>query len=118
MYKEGDTKITGRRVLDQFKLISWYLRDEELTVDNDLVIQVALEFGDPRSQNWDMQRKGTMPPDAMLPARMEILTAGVLAQLEARRNWSRIFREIAFGEPPSTPLGEEEAGFWGGRRAA
>ncbi|MBA2504977.1 MAG: AarF/ABC1/UbiB kinase family protein [Thermoleophilaceae bacterium] len=118
MYKEGDTKITGRRVLDQFKLISWYLRDEELTVDNDLVVQVALEFGDPRSENWDIQKRGTMPPDAMMPARMEILTAGVLAQLEARRNWSQIFREIAFGDPPATPLGEEEAGFWSGRRAA
>ncbi len=118
MYREGDEQVTGRRVLDQFKLISWYLRDEELTVDNDLVVQVALEFGDPRSQNWDMQKRGTMPPDSMMPARMEILTAGVLAQLEARANWSRIFREIAFGEPPATPLGEQEAGFWGGRRAA
>ena len=54
-----------------------------------------------------------MPPDAMLARRMEALTLGVLGQLGATANWHRIAREWLFGDPPSTPLGEQEAEFFG-----
>jgi hypothetical protein len=42
---------------------------------------------------------------------MELLTLAVLAQLRAKANWHRIAREWVFGDPPQTPLGEQEAAF-------
>ena len=59
-----------------------------------------------------------MPPQAMLARRMEALTLGVLGQLGATANWHRIAREWLSGDPPATPLGEEEAAFLGHGRAA
>jgi hypothetical protein len=54
----------------------------------------------------------------MLARRMEALALGVLGNLGVTANWHRIAREWLFGDPPSTPLGEQEADYFGGRRAA
>ena len=87
--------------------------DREVTLDRELVAQVLIDFGDPRSEHWELMKRETMPPDAMLARRMEALTLGVLGQLGATANWHRIAREWLFGDPPSTPLGEQEAEFFG-----
>jgi predicted unusual protein kinase regulating ubiquinone biosynthesis (AarF/ABC1/UbiB family) len=99
-------------------LTGWYVGGGELTVTRDLVTQVMVDMGDPRSDYWDMARHATMPPEALLARRMELLVLGVLGQLEATANWSAIAAEWLFGEPPSTPLGELEAEFFGERKAA
>ncbi len=70
--------------------------------------QVLIDFGDPRSDHWELMRRETLPPDAMLARRMEALALGVLGNLGATANWHRIAREWLFGDPPSTPLGELE----------
>jgi hypothetical protein len=44
---------------------------------------------------------------------MQAMTLGVLGQLEATANWHRIMSEWLYGSPPSTPLGEAEAAFFG-----
>ncbi len=50
---------------------------------------------------------------------MQGLTLGVLGQLECTANWHRIAREWLFGDPPTTPLGEQETEYFGrGRRTA
>ncbi len=55
----------------------------------------------------------------MLGARMQAMTLGVLGQLGCTANWHCIAREWLFGDPPSTPLGEEETDYFGrGRRTA
>jgi hypothetical protein len=48
---------------------------------------------------------------------MEVLTLAVIAQLRARGNFNRIAREWYYGEPPATPLGEQEAAFYAGGRS-
>ena len=73
--------------------------------------QTLIDFGDPRSRHWQLMRRETMPPQAMLARRMEALTLGVLGQLEATANWHRIAREWLFGDAPSTELGELEQPF-------
>ena len=73
--------------------------------------QTLIDFGDPRSRHWQLMRRETMPPQAMLARRMEGLTLGVLGQLEATANWHRIAREWLFGDPPSTELGALEEPF-------
>jgi hypothetical protein len=59
-----------------------------------------------------MMRRGTVPVDSLLAGRMTGLTLAVLGQLNATANWHRIVREVVFGGPPATPLGEAEAEFW------
>jgi hypothetical protein len=119
-FDRSDPQIAPDAVLDHFRDVTgWYLVDRELTIDRELVARVLIEFGDPRSRHWDLVRRETVPPDALLARRMEALTLGVLGQLRATANWHRIAREWLFGEPPATPLGEEEAAFRGhGRTAA
>ena len=89
-----------------------------MTVDRGLIAEVLIDLGDPRSDHWELMKRETMPPDAMLASRMEALMLGVLGQLGATANWHRIAREWLFGDPPSTPLGEREAEFFGSGLAA
>ena len=112
VYPRDDDSIDPEEVLRQFQaVISWYLKDREVTIDKTVVSQVFIDFGDPRSEFWELMKRGTMPPEAILARRMEGLTLGVLGQLGATANWHRIAREWLFGDEPSTPLGEAEAEF-------
>ena len=118
-FDASDPGLPPDAVLRHFRdVTSWYIEDREVTVDRDVVAQVLIDFGDPRSEHWELMKRETMPPDAMLARRMEALTLGVLGQLGATANWHRIAREWLFGDPPSTPLGEQEARFFGPGRAA
>jgi predicted unusual protein kinase regulating ubiquinone biosynthesis (AarF/ABC1/UbiB family) len=118
-YPPDDPQIGSEAVLAHFQdVASWYVFDRELTIDRALVTQTVIDSGDPRSIHWELMRRGTIPPDAMFARRMEGLVLGVLGQLEATANWHRIVREWMFGDPPSTPLGELEAEFWGRAGAA
>ena len=108
----GDEAVTPDAVLDHFRAVTrWYIEDGERTIDRELVSQVLIDFGDPRSEHWELMKRETMPPQAMLARRMEALTLGVLGRLGATANWHRIAREWLFGDPPSTVLGAAEHGF-------
>src|SRR5215212_6054277 len=111
-YDPADEEVTPEAVADHFHDVTrWYIDDREVTVDRELVAQVLIDFGDPRSRHWQLMRRETMPPQAMLARRMEALTLGVLGQLGATANWHRVAREWLFGDAPSTPLGELEEPF-------
>jgi predicted unusual protein kinase regulating ubiquinone biosynthesis (AarF/ABC1/UbiB family) len=112
-YAIDDERISPDLVLEHlFAIAGWYLDDRERRIEPDYVEQVLFDFGDPRSPNWSRLRHVTAPPDSLLPLRMEMLTLGVLARLTAKANWHRIARELFFGDPPATALGEQEAAFW------
>jgi predicted unusual protein kinase regulating ubiquinone biosynthesis (AarF/ABC1/UbiB family) len=119
-YREGDEKVEAQAVLEHVQdMVAWYLDDEEITLDKETAGQILIDFGDPRSRHWNLMRRGTAPPETMLGARMQAMTLGVLGQLGCTANWHRIAREWLFGDPPSTPLGEEETDYFGrGRRTA
>jgi predicted unusual protein kinase regulating ubiquinone biosynthesis (AarF/ABC1/UbiB family) len=111
-FDPADREVTPEAVFDHFRdVTAWYIEDRELTITRELVSRVLIDFGDPRSRHWQLMRRETMPPQAMLARRMEALTLSVLGQLEARANWHLIAREWLFGDPPSTELGELEEGF-------
>ncbi len=111
-YGADDEQVTPEAVMAHFRdLTGWYVEDGEMTIDQGYVRQVMIDSGDPRSRHWALMRRGTLPAKAMLARRMEALCLGVLGQLGARANWHRIAREWLYGDPPSTPLGEEEARF-------
>jgi predicted unusual protein kinase regulating ubiquinone biosynthesis (AarF/ABC1/UbiB family) len=118
-YAPGDPGVSPDAVLAHFRdIASWYIEDRELTIDREVVTQVLIDSGDPRSPHWELLKRGTVPPDAMLARRMEGLVVGVLGHLGATANWNRIAREWLFADPPSTPLGELEADYFGERSAA
>jgi len=54
----------------------------------------------------------TMPPEAILIRRMHGIVAIVLRHLRAGADWGAIAAEYLRGEPPATPLGQAEAGFF------
>jgi predicted unusual protein kinase regulating ubiquinone biosynthesis (AarF/ABC1/UbiB family) len=111
-FDPADDRITPEAVFDHFHdVTAWYIEDREVTVTRELVARVLIDFGDPRSRHWQLMRRETMPPQAMLARRMEALTLGVLGKLEATANWHLIAREWLFDDPPSTELGELERPF-------
>ena len=79
---------------------------------------MLIDSADPRSEYWDMMRRGTVPVDSLLAGRMTALTLAVMGQLNATANWHRIVKEIVLGGPPATELGEVEAAFWDDPRRA
>jgi predicted unusual protein kinase regulating ubiquinone biosynthesis (AarF/ABC1/UbiB family) len=109
-----DEEVTADAVLAHFRDVTrWYVDDREVPIDKRYAGQVLIDFGDPRSEHWELMKRETMPAEAMLARRMEALTLGVLGQLGATANWHRIAREWLFGDPPSTELGEAEEPFHG-----
>jgi len=117
-FDAADPELAPDAVLRHFRdVIHWYSEDEEITVDRELVAQVLIDFGDPRSDHWQLMKRQTIPADAILASRMQALTLGVLGQLTATANWHRISCEWLFGDPPATSLGEQEAVFFGSGRA-
>ncbi len=111
-FDPDDPVVTPEAVFEHFHdVTAWYIEDREVTIDRELVAQVLIDFGDPRSRHWQLMKRETMPPQSMLARRMEALTLGVLGQLGATANWHRIGREWLFGDPPSTDLGGLEEPF-------
>ena len=111
-FDPADEQVTPQAVFEHFRdVTAWYIEDREVMITRELVARVLIDFGDPRSRHWQLMRRETMPPQAMLARRMEALTLGVLGQLEATANWHLIAREWLFGEAPSTELGELEEPF-------
>ena len=113
----SDPDITPEAVLAHFRAVTdWYVEDREVRLDSAYVGQILIDFGDPRSEHWQLMRRMTVPPKAMLARRMEGLTLGVLGKLEASANWHLIAREWLFGDPASTELGAAEEQFHTRRR--
>jgi predicted unusual protein kinase regulating ubiquinone biosynthesis (AarF/ABC1/UbiB family) len=111
-YEADDPDIDPARLLAHMQsLQGWYAEDREFTISRQYVSQMMVDAGDPRSEYWDLMKRGTLPPDALLARRMEALTLGVLGQLDATANWHRIMAEWLYAGPPATPLGEAEAVF-------
>jgi hypothetical protein len=67
----------------------------------------------PRSDFFEEMRRETIPPQALLIRRMEGLVLSTLGELRAGADWSKLGSEYWSDAPPSTPLGEEDARFWG-----
>jgi predicted unusual protein kinase regulating ubiquinone biosynthesis (AarF/ABC1/UbiB family) len=113
-------KFKPDRVLEHFRAAtSWYTVDEgEIEIEPAYATQVLIDMSDPRSEYFGQLRHESAPPDHIFGRRMEVLTLAVLSQLYAQGNFHRIAREWFYGDPPATPLGEQEAEFYAGRAPA
>jgi predicted unusual protein kinase regulating ubiquinone biosynthesis (AarF/ABC1/UbiB family) len=73
----------------------------------------------PRSPYFEALRRQTLPPQALLLRRMEGLVFTALGELRAGGDWGALALEYFAEDPPTTPLGEQDAAFWAtGRRSA
>src|SRR3954454_13011724 len=109
-YSADDPEVDPERLLAHVQALQgFYAEDREFRITREYVAQIMLDASDPRSEYWDLMKRGTLPPDALLARRMEGLTLGVLGQLGATANWHRIVNEWLYEGPPATPLAEAEA---------
>jgi predicted unusual protein kinase regulating ubiquinone biosynthesis (AarF/ABC1/UbiB family) len=109
-YAADDREVDPERLLAHVQALQgFYAEDRDFTITREYVARTMLDAGDPRSEYWDLMKRGTLPPEALLARRMEGLTLGVLGQLSATANWHRIMSEWLYDGPPATPLGEAEA---------
>ncbi len=64
---------------------------------------------DPKSEFQDVVRAANAPAATILQDRLSYGLSALLAELRATADWPNILREYRFGNPPSTPLGEQES---------
>jgi predicted unusual protein kinase regulating ubiquinone biosynthesis (AarF/ABC1/UbiB family) len=76
------------------------------------VAELLTAAGSPRSPYFDQIRRQTLPPQALLIRRMEMLLLSTLGELSVGADWGRLAREYIADDPPHTPLGEQDADFW------
>ncbi len=106
-------------MLEHFRAASgWYTIDQEIELTPEYATQVLIDMSDPRSEYFGQLRHETAPPDHLFGRRMEVMTLALIAALRARGNFHRIAREWFYDDPPSTPLGEQEAEFYAGSSPA
>jgi predicted unusual protein kinase regulating ubiquinone biosynthesis (AarF/ABC1/UbiB family) len=92
--------------------IWWYVADEPVRIDQDIVNHAFIQVSDPRSTHYSTVRHQDIVPEHLFGRRLELLTLAVLGQLGAEANWHRIAREWMYRDGPVTEMGRAEAGFW------
>jgi predicted unusual protein kinase regulating ubiquinone biosynthesis (AarF/ABC1/UbiB family) len=84
------------------------LEDRPVTIDPHLASGIGAAGFDPRSEAFQALRKVGVPAITITFNRMSFGVASVIARLNATRNWQRIGREMWFGTPSGTSLGDAE----------
>ena len=76
-------------------------------------VRRTLELGYPPRSPWmSMLRRMTVPPRTLLLRRMEVQMLSLLGDLRAGGDWAAIAAEHWAEQPPSTPLGQQDAAFF------
>jgi predicted unusual protein kinase regulating ubiquinone biosynthesis (AarF/ABC1/UbiB family) len=76
-------------------------------------VRRTLELGYPPRSPWiSVLRPLTLPPRTLLLRRMEVQMLSLLGDLRAGGDWAAIAAEYWADQPPSTPLGGEDAAFF------
>jgi predicted unusual protein kinase regulating ubiquinone biosynthesis (AarF/ABC1/UbiB family) len=101
-------------LLEQLEIAGeWYLQPGFRRLTPAYVNELIEQGSSPRAAHFAQMRQQTIPPQALLIRRMEGLVLSVLGELRAGADWNALGREYWADAPPSTPLGEQDAQFWG-----
>jgi predicted unusual protein kinase regulating ubiquinone biosynthesis (AarF/ABC1/UbiB family) len=107
-----------QRVLEQLTVAGeWYFTTGFRRMDPEYVRMTIELSSSPRSPYFEEMRQQTIPPQALLLRRMEGLIFSVLGELRAGADWGALALEYIADQPPSTPLGEQDAAHWAARAA-
>jgi predicted unusual protein kinase regulating ubiquinone biosynthesis (AarF/ABC1/UbiB family) len=105
------------RLLAQLLLAGeWYFEPGPRRITPGYVADLIERGSSPRSPYFEDMRQMDLPPQALLIRRMEGLVFSTLGELRAKADWAALGREYFADAPPSTPLGEQDAEFWGRTR--
>jgi predicted unusual protein kinase regulating ubiquinone biosynthesis (AarF/ABC1/UbiB family) len=112
-FARDDSRIDSDQLLAYVREFhDWHAEDRPYRITREYVSGLVARAA-PGSSEWQLERRLSMPPDAITARRLETLTLGVLGQLEATANWHRIMGELLDGGAPADNLGEQEAAFFG-----
>ncbi len=115
-FVKSPSKLDAERLMEHTMAVGgWYIEDREIEISPRRVMKIIESMNDPRSEYYDLMRRESLPAEELMGRRMEMGVVAVLGQLRAKRNWHRIMREWIYGDPPATPLGEEEWKYFEGR---
>ena len=104
-----------QRLLAQLQeATEWWREPGRRELDPAYVADLAERSSSPRSSSYDLMRRQTIPPEALLLRRMEALLFAVLGELRAHGDWAALARELQGGPPAGTALGASEAQWLGG----
>ena len=91
----------------------WYFTPGFKRLSPAYITELMETGSSPRSEYFEEMKRETIPPQALLIRRMEGLVLAVLGELRAGADWAALGGEYFADGPPSTPLGEQDAAFWG-----
>jgi predicted unusual protein kinase regulating ubiquinone biosynthesis (AarF/ABC1/UbiB family) len=89
--------------------------DREFSFSRAYIASTFKQVFAPEGRFSGMQKRMTMPGDFVFVNRIQWGVFSILGHLGASRNFHRIHREYLWNEPPSTPLGQEDAAYWAKR---
>lgn len=105
---EGETAIPADKCLEYtLQAFGWQMTDDEVTMSRDREGGVESVL-DPRGDSFSDMREQSLPAGILVSRRVDMLTAGMLEQLEATANWFRIASEWVYDAEPATALGLAE----------
>lgn len=105
-----DPSISDDQVADYFQFFYRYLLiDEEVTLDAAYAAEGVSQIFDANGPNKELMKLLNVPPAFVVLQRINLGLMGLMAQMEATRNWRRIGNELwpFVADPPSTPMGEK-----------
>jgi predicted unusual protein kinase regulating ubiquinone biosynthesis (AarF/ABC1/UbiB family) len=104
-----------QRLLEQLETAGeWYFQPGFRRMSPAYVSDLLDRGSSPRSAYFEEMRRETIPPQALLIRRMEGLVLSTLGELRAGADWHALASEYWSDDAaPSTPLGEQDAAFWG-----
>ena len=89
--------------------------DREFSFSRAYIASTFKQVFAPEGRFSGMQKRMTMPGDFVFVNRIQWGVFSILGHLGAKRNFHRIHREYLWNEPPSTPLGQDDAAYWAKR---
>ncbi len=104
-----DQSISNDQVAEYFQFFYRYLLiDEEVTLDAAYAAEGVSQIFDANGPNKELMKLLNVPPSFVVLQRINLGLMGLMAQMEATRNWRRIGDELwpFVAGPPSTPMGE------------
>src|SRR4029079_19349640 len=107
----------AERLLEHMRVVGgWFVtEDRDLEITPRRVMKIIEATNDPRSEDFNLMRRESLPAEELMGRRMEIGVVAVLGQLRAKRNWHRIMCEWVYADPPATELGEQEWEYFEGK---
>ena len=115
-YLAGADRVDGEALLRHgLEAGGWLLEDRPVRIDARLGEEMLRAGAGAGSQADDLMRFGRIPARDLQFGRMMAGLGAVLARLQATASWGAIGAEQRRGDPPATPLGEQDAAFWADR---